>query len=426
MSTELRKPRTKISVRAGGLTLAVKARNPMKLRALPLILATGCLGSSGDFGSTESASTVADYAGSGCSTSVVIGLSRQIAEEANCLNPGSMVEFPTTGNITATSNAVLPFLAKDARDDLVSASAGGSLQINSAMRTIAQQYLLYRWYQQGRCGITAAATVGHSNHEGGRAVDVSNYSSRITTLKNHGWAHDVPGDVVHFDHTSTADLRGRDTLAFQKLWNLNHPSDKIGEDGSYGPQTEARLKQAPATGFALGATCTNSSHTSTAVVASVQGPDRVAPGKTAHYTVTVRNTGDAAWPEGARLISADGQASVLYDATSWVSPTQITDMSGQVDAGTLATFDIDVVAPQATTELPVSQTLALADDTTTYATFAIALTVTGEGTDDSADSQDLEQEVTGGCNAGGGGSGALVMLGLALAIRGRGRARRAA
>src|SRR3954468_21110323 len=123
--------------------------------------ATGCLGSS-DFGSTESFSTVADYGSSGCSTSVVIGLSRQIAEEANCENPGSMVEFPTGGNITITSNAVLPFLAQDARTDLVAASSSGSLQVNSALRTIAQQYLLYRWYQQGRCGITAAATVGHS------------------------------------------------------------------------------------------------------------------------------------------------------------------------------------------------------------------------------------------------------------------------
>jgi len=398
----------------------------MKLTALPLLLATGCLGTS-DFGSTESYSTVADFAGSGCSTSVVIGLSRQIAEEANCENPGTMVEFPTGGNITITSNAVLPFLASGAANDLVAASNAGSLQVNSALRTLAQQYLLYHWYQQGRCGITAAATVGHSNHEGGRAVDLQNYSSRISAMSSHHWAHDVPGDVVHFDHTSTPDVRGRDVLAFQKLWNRNNPADKIGEDGSYGPQTEARLRKSPATGFASGASCVTN-HASAAVVASVDGPDRVAPGATAHYTLTVRNQGSTDWPQGLKIVAADGHASALYDAASWVSPTQVTAMIDAVPANTLATFDFDVVAPAATTDMPVYQQLALADDTQTYATFDLAVTVAGTGTGagNSADGQDQEQEVTGGCNAGGGSGGVLLALGLLGLVTGRRRARRAA
>lgn len=392
----------------------------MKLLALALLAA--CTEQQ-QFGSTESASTVADYAGSsgGCSTSVVIGLSRQIAEEANCENPGTMVEFPTGGNITITSNAVLPFLAQSAKDDLVAASASGSLQVNSAMRTLAQQYLLYKWYQAGRCGITAAATVGNSNHEGGRAVDLANYSSRISIMSAHGWKHDVPGDVVHFDHTSTADLRGRDVLAFQKLWNRNNPADKIGEDGAYGPQTEARLKKSPATGFAQGASCTTSSHTSSAVVASVDGPDRVAPGASAHFTLTVRNTGDAMWPAGTRLVAPDA---TLHDA-SWDSSTEITSMGGEVPAGTLATFDIDVVAPAATSETAVFQQLMLMDDTQTYATFNIAMTVTGVDTGDSADAADPEQTITGGCNAGGGGGGALILV-LGALISNRVRSRRGA
>ena len=61
-----------------------------------------------------------------------------------------------------------------ARSDLDAVAAQESLQINSALRTIAQQYLLYDWYHEGRCGITAAAHVGNSNHEGGRAVDLAN------------------------------------------------------------------------------------------------------------------------------------------------------------------------------------------------------------------------------------------------------------
>src|SRR5262249_26205119 len=138
----------------------------------------------------------------------------------------------------------------DAKADLIAASHTATLQVNSAFRTIAQQYLLYQWYQEGRCGIAIAATVGTSNHESGRAVDLANYASVITDMANHGWAHDVPGDDVHFDHNASPDIRGQDTKAFQVLWNANNPGDQIAEDGAYGPQTEARLKMSPATGFA--------------------------------------------------------------------------------------------------------------------------------------------------------------------------------
>jgi len=210
-------------------------------------------------------------------------------------------------------------------------------------------------------------------------------------------------------------------LAFQKLWNRNNPGDKIGEDGAYGPQTEARLKKSPATGFATGASCTTSSHASNAVVASVDGPDRVAPGQSAHFTLTVRNTGDAMWPSGTRLVAPDA---TLHDA-SWDSSTEITSMGGEVPAGTLATFEIDVVAPNATAETAVFQQLMLQDDTHTYATFDIAMTVSGVDTGDSADAADPEAEITGGCSAGGGG-GAGLILALGLVLRGRGRSKRGA
>ena len=42
---------------------------------------------------------------------------------------------------------------------------------------MVQQYLLYRWFQLGRCGITAAAVPGNSNHESGRAIDVGNHEA---------------------------------------------------------------------------------------------------------------------------------------------------------------------------------------------------------------------------------------------------------
>ena len=207
------------------------------------------------FSMTTAASTVGDYDGGGCTTEVVLGLSRQIAEQAGCTDPSSFVTLEGIPGIAFDDAAVLPFLVKDARDDLAKVAATSSLEVSSALRTVAQQYLLYRWYEQGLCGITAAATPGTSNHEGGRAVDLDNYADRIDAMAAFGWAHDVPGDDVHFDHTASADDRGQDIAAFQTLWNVNHPTDVIDEDGAYGPETEARLVQAPATGFATGPSC---------------------------------------------------------------------------------------------------------------------------------------------------------------------------
>jgi hypothetical protein len=193
-----------------------------------------------------------------CSTASVMGLSAQIAQEVDCLVPGQLVPFMEVTNLQFTGGAVLPYVAMDAKTDLLAAVAAGGgkiMQINSAFRTVPQQYLLSEWNRLNRCNITITAVPGNSNHESGRAVDIANYSMWITVMEAHGWAHDVPGDDVHFDHTASPDIRGQDVLAFQRLWNRNAPDDQIAEDGNYGPMTEARVKMAPAEGFGIGALC---------------------------------------------------------------------------------------------------------------------------------------------------------------------------
>jgi Synergist-CTERM protein sorting domain-containing protein len=355
-----------------------------------------------DLGVAESASTVNDYGtSSGCSTAVVIGLSNQIAEEAGCENPASFVSFSGAAGITLTSNAVLPFLVLDARDDLEKVAASNSLQINSALRSIAQQYLLYRWYQQGRCGITAAATVGHSNHEGGRAVDLANYSSRISAMSARGWAHDVPGDVVHFDHTNSVDNRGQDTKAFQVLWNKNHTTDTIAEDGSYGPQTEARLKQSPATGFAIGPSCT-ASHVAIASAVSIVGPDQAPPQTIAHYTIVVQNGGQVDWTSTTQ-VEIDGSSSPLHD-TSWISATEVMTLGSAVAVGGQGTIDFDVMTPAVDVATPITQQLALVDDTgATLGTFNLSLTV-APNADPNTSGDGTEPDPTGGMTGSDDGS----------------------
>jgi len=203
--------------------------------------------------------TVSDAAASSCSTSSVKGLSKQIIAEARCMNGDAYVAISDLGNVSWGS-AVFPYLEKPARDKLVSAlnaNSGKTMTINSALRTVAQQYMLYRWYQTGRCSISLAAKPGSSNHETGLALDVSQYSTWKTILTNHGFKWLGSGDPVHFDYVGSGAVshKGLDVKAFQRLWNRNHPDDKISTDGVWGPQTEARMKKSPAGGFATGATC---------------------------------------------------------------------------------------------------------------------------------------------------------------------------
>ena len=390
-----------------------------------IVLGVGILGSGcatdddKHYAQVESYATVASYTTSTCSTATVIGLSKQIADEVGCANPTGLVKFSAGGNLQITSNAVLPYLEQGAKNDVVTVAQTRVVQINSAFRTVAQQYLLYRWYQLGRCGITAAATPGRSNHESGRALDLANYSTLISAMANRGWAHDVPGDDVHFDHLASADIRGRDVLAFQRLWNRNHPGDKIAEDGDYGAATESRLRQAPAEGFAIGPGCVG---TRDLDVVAVNGPDRVGPQQRVHYAITLKNAGTVAWPATTKLRLATGTSSVLYDS-SWVSQTVIATLGSSIATGTTGTIDFDVTTPATDAELPVFQELVLDDAGTKFGDIQLALTVVpGMTGEESGDASEEGDTVTGGCQVSG-GSGLGIALALLGLVRARSRAR---
>lgn len=412
-------------------------------RQVPSIVAAACLHSAVaaqlvgcsvevDTSEIQSEVSVSTYTTSGCSTSVVLGLSKQIAEEVGCMSPGSLVALEAGGNLVFSSNAVLPYMHETAKTDLLKVSATRTVQVNSGFRTVAQQYLLYRWYQLGRCGISAAAKPGRSNHESGRALDLSNYSSLISAMSAKGWSHNVPGDPVHFEHLSSPDIRGKDVMAFQRLWNRNNPGDQIAEDGAYGPQTEARLKQAPATGFAMGATCgTQAVGQQPLDVVMIDGPDKLAPGARGRYAVTLSNKSGTAWSGATKIAVADGIDSELYDATQWASATELGTLdslgAGSIGATSQGVLEIPVVAPMVTEEAAVSLDLVLTDGTTALGAIHLAMTVTPNGDEDtSGDSSDEHDEddaadpgeVTGGCSTGG--SLGWLALGLpALVIRRR-------
>ena len=191
----------------------------------------------------------------GCTTSIVKGLSQQLIDEMNCIQPGAMRSIAHVPELSFYS-AVFPFLQDPASRSLENLVRGqNTLTISSALRTLPQQYLLYRWYQLGRCNISLAARPGRSNHNGGLAIDTPNYNAWKSRFNSNNWSWLGSSDPVHFNFNGGQDIRNLSVLALQRLWNRNNPNDRIDEDGLYGNQTESRMKQSPSMGFAKGPTC---------------------------------------------------------------------------------------------------------------------------------------------------------------------------
>src|ERR1700693_4829729 len=99
--------------------------------------------------------TVQDAANAGgCSTTAVKGLSQQIVDETNCLVPNAYAAVPPAANLVESAST-FSFMQTPARDALVKTlgdNPGMTMHVDSMLRTVAAQYLLYAWYQAGMCG----------------------------------------------------------------------------------------------------------------------------------------------------------------------------------------------------------------------------------------------------------------------------------
>ncbi|HYQ03133.1 MAG TPA: M15 family metallopeptidase [Polyangiaceae bacterium] len=202
--------------------------------------------------------TVQEAAMGSCSTESVDGLSRQIIEQARCMKPNEFVPLPKRPNLVMAPN-VYGYLDLGARDHLLRAldsKKSQTMTINSALRTVAQQYLVSHWSLSKICGVQMATKPGESNHEIGTALDIKEAGTWRPALEAQEFKWLGASDRVHFDYKSASQTRtATDVLAFQKLWNRNHKDDAITETGRFDAATEQRLKKSPPSGFALGASC---------------------------------------------------------------------------------------------------------------------------------------------------------------------------
>lgn len=207
---------------------------------------------------------------SACSTEVVKGLSEQIIAEEGCLRPSAFQRLPDKLAATTIEDVVFPYLAAPAHEALVAAiesARGEPIKLNSMLRTIAQQYLLFHWYKRGRCHIKLAASPGSSNHQSGLAIDIQQPGRWKNRLSRFGFRWMGAKDKWHFDFVGrdakekAAVKRlsevhaGLDVRAFQRLWNKNYPDESVGESGSFDERTESALRRAPVGGFPQPITC---------------------------------------------------------------------------------------------------------------------------------------------------------------------------
>ena len=187
----------------------------------------------------------------GCSTGQIQGLNRQVLEKVIELK-GSILTRVDHELINISGSQNNPYLQTNAYINLVRAveERGRTLRINSALRTVMQQYMLRRQYQRGLCGIRAAAPPGGSNHNHALAIDIQDSAAWRSTLEKHGWKWIGAFDPMHYS-AKGENLTYIQVKAFQELWNEYNPNNKLKPDGGWGPRTAKCVASAPAQGFGM-------------------------------------------------------------------------------------------------------------------------------------------------------------------------------
>jgi len=190
---------------------------------------------------------------SDCSTYSVRGLDNQLIAQMNKINPGLLVRIDDLKNLRLADAAVHPWMQAAAKKCLAKAlgKRAKPMTINSAYRTLAGQMLLYKHCRNGDCGIPAASKPGKSNHNNASAIDIEDAYYWRSALESSGWHKLGDFDPMHYDCVDD-DIKRINSIAiraFQQLWNIVRPTDRLADDGDFGPATESRLLYSPAEGF---------------------------------------------------------------------------------------------------------------------------------------------------------------------------------
>jgi hypothetical protein len=199
--------------------------------------------------------TVAQSAWRGCDVPapLVEGLSEQIIEAMNCLQPGALVPLRTCAGAGCIERdpALLGWLGAPAHAALLEASQalGRPLPVEIAFRDVALQHLLASAATNIAC--PAADGAARSLYNTGLGVRILGRPGIEAALTEADFASEGTA-LWRFGGPGADDLTALGVLAFQQLWNRNRPDDPIDEDGRIGPQTRGAIDRSPIDGFPEG------------------------------------------------------------------------------------------------------------------------------------------------------------------------------
>jgi MYXO-CTERM domain-containing protein len=204
---------------------------------------------------------------------------------------------------------------------------------------------------------------------------VGNYDAFRAALEAEGYDWYGDGDRVHYDYRGPGaiDLRGTSVLAFQRLWNINEPSDPIDEDGVYGAMTEARLARAPAGGFPRGSTCEGEPPPPeqapfAAELIAVVAPERLEAGTAGEVRVSFRNTGTATWTPARTRLGTTGprDRDSTLAAPDWIAPNRPAHVQAETPPGAVGVFTFPVLAPPVSEPRAFDEDFALVEEAVTW------------------------------------------------------------
>lgn len=157
----------------------------------------------------------------------------------------------------------------------------------------------------------------------------------------------------------------------------------------------------------------------------VDAPDVLGAGETATVTVTLSNTGTAAWDLDATRIGTQDPAdreSAFYVEGDWLSPSRSTAVDALTEPGGAGTFTFSIRAPEVAEPTVFDETFSFVQEGVTWfgPTFHVILQVRPAAADD----ETTPPPMTGGCSTGRGASGGLagILFALVAATRRRRRA----
>jgi N-acetylmuramoyl-L-alanine amidase len=187
-----------------------------------------------------------------CNTGLAQGLSIQLIDKLNRMVKTPLLVKVRDSKIDISSSSVNAYLQPDAAMHLIAAAnrRGKIIRLNSCFRTTVQQHIIRRQFENGLCGITAAALPGRSNHERGAAIDIQDPEDWQDCLEAQSWSKLGSWDNMHYDYwDSRKDIASLQISAFQMLWNEHNPNHQIAIDGTYGPTTAAKIDLSPIDGW---------------------------------------------------------------------------------------------------------------------------------------------------------------------------------